>query len=229
MTIGKNKLRFYIIDALVLGIFSAIAFLVPFEHTAQFWISYAFGVLAILLQVYAYPKAFEAPGAKSKIYGFPLARVATIYLLAQLVLSLGFMAAGIAVKTWVIWLIDLILLAFVLIGLITVNVVQEEVQRQETTMKKDVSALKAMKAKAASLVSAGMPDMKTALEALSEEFFSADPVSSEATKDLEAKLSVRLEDLSEAVDAGKTEEVISLCRKITALLKERNAVCKANK
>ena len=229
MKTGKTAVRFYLVDALLLGVFSAIAFLVPFKHTAAFWISYAFGVIAILLQAYAYPWAFSAPGAKSKVYGFPTARLSTLYLLAQLVLSLVFMAAGEHVALWLVWLVDLVLLALVLIGFIGTNAAQETVKRQKTAVKKDISAMKAMKSKTAALAASASPETKKALEALNEDFFSSDPVSSEATRELEAKLAVRLEDLSEAAEAGKTEEVNALCRKITAMLKERNQICRMSK
>ena len=45
----KSQLRIGIILLIVLAVFTVIAFAVPFEHTAVFWISYCMGVFALLV------------------------------------------------------------------------------------------------------------------------------------------------------------------------------------
>ena len=63
---SKNRVRFYIVLAVVLAIFSAIAFVAPFSHSTVFWLSYAFGVVAIAVQAYSWPKAFSGAEAKRR-------------------------------------------------------------------------------------------------------------------------------------------------------------------
>ena len=60
---SKNRVRLYIILAVVFAVFSAIAFVAPFGHSAVFWLSYVFGVVAIAVQAYSWPKAFSSEGA----------------------------------------------------------------------------------------------------------------------------------------------------------------------
>ena len=90
----KNKTRFFIVLAILFAVFTVIAIALPLTKTAAFWISYVFAVIALAVQIYAYPKAFAGESVKSKFYGFPIARITTVYLIAQLALSLIFMLAA---------------------------------------------------------------------------------------------------------------------------------------
>ena len=86
---GKNEIRGYIVDAILLIVFSVIAFAAPFAKTGVFWMAYLFGVIAIAYQIYVFQISFnQGDDVKSKFYGFPIARVGVIYLAVQLVLSL---------------------------------------------------------------------------------------------------------------------------------------------
>ena len=60
---SKNMTRWLIILAIILAVFSAIVFIIPFEHNLVFWVAYSFGVLAIILQIYIFHIALNvAPG-----------------------------------------------------------------------------------------------------------------------------------------------------------------------
>ena len=225
----NNKTRFYIAAAAVFVAFSVIAFVPPFVMNGTFWVSYIFGVIAIALQLYAYPKAFAGKSQKSKFYGFPIAKVATIYLIAQLALSLIFIIAAKFIPTWVAVIVGIILLCAAAIGLVGVEIAREEVHRQDVQVKKDTTAMRAMQVKVKALADICPAEVKAELEKLAESFRFSDPVTNDATKDLEAKLSVRLEDLSDAIAAGNTDGISAQIVKLSALLAERNAVCKMGK
>ena len=68
-----------------------------------------------------------------------------------------------------------------------------------------------------------------AVKALAEEFRYSDPVSSEAISDAEADLSAAVDELQAAYVDGDSEAVEKLCHKTSALLAERNRLCKLNK
>ena len=216
---NKNRVRFYIILAIVLAIFSAIAFAAPFDHSAVFWMSYVFGVVSIAVQAYSWPKAFSGAEAKSKVYGFPIARVTTIYMLVQLVLSLIFMIAGAKVPVWIPVILYVVLLGLAVIGLIAVEVTRDEVERQETVKEVNTGKMKALRAKASAIAaSCNDPEKKKALMKLAEAFRYSDPVSSDATQKLEMKLEVLMDELQESVN-------IELVKKIESVLSERNQLC----
>ena len=220
---NKNRVRFYIILAIVLAIFSAIAFAAPFDHSAVFWMSYVFGVVSIAVQAYSWPKAFSGAEAKSKVYGFPIARVTTIYMVVQLILSLIFMIAGAKVPVWIPVILYVVLLGLAAIGLIAVEVTRDEVERQETVKEVKTGTMKALQAKASAMaVSCNDPEKKKALDHMAEAFRYSDPVSSDATQKLEMKLEVMLDELQENGNAD-------LVNRIESVLSERNQICKMSK
>lgn len=219
----KNRVRFYIVLAVVLAIFSAIAFIAPFSHSTVFWLSYVFGVIAIAVQAYSWPKAFSGEGARSKVYGFPIARVTTIYMVVQLILSLIFMIAGAKVPAWIPVILYIVLLGLAAIGLIAVEVTRDEVERQETVKEVNTKTMKALQAKA-SAIAASCSDVekKKVLNHMAEAFRYSDPVSSDATQKLEMKLEVMLDELQESGNAD-------LVNRIESVLSERNQLCKMSK
>ena len=220
---SKNRVRFYIVLAVVFAIFSAIAFAAPFGHSAVFWLSYVFGVIAIAVQTYSWPKAFSGEGARSKFYGFPIARVTTIYMVVQLILSLIFMIAGAKVPVWIPVILYVVLLGLAAIGLIAVEVTRDEVERQETVREVKTGTMKALQAKANAIAaSCDDPEKKKSLMKLAEDFRYSDPVSSDATQKLEMKLEVMLDELQE-------NESAELAKRIESVLSERNQLCKLSK
>ena len=128
---SKNKLRFYVAIAIIFVVLTVIAFALPLAKTATFWISYIFAVIALAVQIYAYPKAFEGESVKSKFYGFPIARITTIYLIAQLVLSLICMLAGKWVPVWIPLILSVVMLGAAAVGFIAAEGMRDEVERQD--------------------------------------------------------------------------------------------------
>ena len=67
------------------------------------------------------------------------------------------------------------------------------------------------------------------VKALADEFRYSDPVSNDAIADAEADLAAAVDELQSAYVDGDSEAVAKLCRKASALLAERNRLCKLNK
>ena len=89
----KNSTRSLVVIAIALVVFSVVAFAIPFAHTTAFWVAYGFGALAILFQLYIFKASHAGDGdAKSRFYGFPIARLGVYYLVAQLIVSVIEMA-----------------------------------------------------------------------------------------------------------------------------------------
>ena len=223
----KNKTRFYLILTILFVLVSVIAFAVPVERTPVFWLSYAFAVIAIAVQAYSYPKAFGGGSVRSRFYGFPIARVTTIYLIIQLVLSLTAMllsgTAQVAIPSWAAVIVYALLLGLTLIGLITAEGVREEVERQETEKPKKTETMRGLQNKAAAMAaSCENPELKSALDDLAEEFRYSDPVSSEATEKLEMRMDIMLDELRRGGNAQLAQEV-------KQILAERNQICKQAK
>ena len=138
-----NEIRWWIGLGAAAVVYNVIAFALPFAKTAVFFLSWIFTMAALAAQVYVIRTAFfKGEGIKSKLYGFPIARVGMIYLAVQVVLGLIFMALGTVVPFWLPLVLYVILMGAALIGLITTEGAREEVERQERKLVKDVSRMR---------------------------------------------------------------------------------------
>lgn len=228
---SKNSIRGYVVLGILLVLFSVISFAVPFEKEGTFWIAYFFGIIAIAFQIYVFKVAFEkGEGAKSKFYGFPIARVGLIYLIVQVVLSLVEMIVAGVIPVWVAIVINVFPIAFAIIGCITVEVMRDEIERQDVELKKDTNNMRELQSISYSFISLCKDEgTKKMLEGLAEDFKYSDPVSSAKTKDIENELKVLLAEANKELVDDNIPVVRELIIKVKSILVERNRVCKLNK
>lgn len=223
----KNTIRAIIITVIIFELFNLIAFTIPFAHTAAFWFSYGFTYLALgVMAATIYLAFIKNPDAKSRFYGFPLARIGIIYGIAQLIASLLVMTFAKWISGWIPAAVYAIGFGAAAIGLIGAEAVVDEIQNQDTKLKKDVSLMRSLQSKVSQIAS---QTDDAAIKALAEEFRYSDPVSSEAIADTEADLAATVDELQAAFVDGDKDALAQLCRKATALLAERNRLCKLNK
>ena len=226
----KNKIRAWIVLAIIFVVYSIIAFALPVVHNATFWLSYLFAAASIAVQVYVLQSAFmKAEGAKSKFYGFPIATVGAVYMAAQLVLSLIMMALATKILVWIPVALYVLLLGAASIGFIAADAVRDEVERQEVQLKKDVTVMRNLQSKVNGIVGLCTADVREDVAKLAEELRYSDPVSSEALAEIESELTACAEELRAAAMRGESSAVRELCRKTSAILSERNRLCKLNK
>lgn len=231
MKLNEKEKKGLVVLALLFVVYTLIVLAVPFAKGGMFWLTYLFTAAAFGVQVYVFKLSFEKEaGAKSKFYGFPIARVGVLYLAVQLVLGLVFMALAAVAPVWLALVLYLALLVAAAVGVIATDSIRDEVERQDTQLKKDVATMRALQSKAAALPArCEDAEAKSALEKLAEEFRYSDPVSAPALTDLETDMAATMEELSAAVTDGDNAAVLALCKKISATLAERNRLCKLNK
>jgi len=234
MSMSKNLTRFYISLGVIFVVFTVISFVLPFERNSVFWLAYLFGILSIGVQAYIMPHAFQqGSSVKSKFYGFPIARVGAIYIAVQLIVSLSCMALAESPSEWV-RRIEIILSALLFgaaaIGVLATDAIREEVERQDVKLKKDVTRMRTLQSKAASLRDqCDDATAKEALAKLADAFRFSDPVSSDATVAIEDDLASYLDEMQNALTEGDYENVSALCVRVTPRLAERNQLCKSSK
>lgn len=223
----KNTLRAIVAAAIVLIVYNLAVFIVPFAKTAVFWISWGFTLLAFCVVAAAIYIAFvKHPDAKSRFYGFPIARIGVIYGIAQLIVSIVFMALAIWIPWWVPVVVFAVGFAAAALGLISAEAVVEEIQQQDQKLKKDVSLMRSLQSKLGQMAA---QCEEPAIQKLAEEFRYSDPVSSEAIAEAEADLVAVVDELQKAVVDEDAQAIRQLCRRCGALLAERNRLCKLNK
>jgi len=223
----KDAVRGIAALGIVAVVYILISFLIPFSHKAPFWIAFVFGLAAIAVAAAAIYIAFvKQPDAKSRFYGFPIARIGVLYGVIQIAASVLAMALAAWIPGWIVALLFVIALGAALIGLIGAEVVVEEIQKQDVKLKKDVSLMRSLQSKVNHMAS---QFDNSAVRTLAEEFRYSDPVSNDAIADVEADLEAAVDELQRAIIDDDKAAVAQLCRKTSAVLAERNRLCKLNK
>jgi len=228
---SKNGFRGYITLFIIFVVFSVLAFAPPFEMTTAFWLGYLFGVLAIAFQIYVFKISFSrGEDAKSKFYGFPIAKIGVCYLIVQLVISFIEICTAKYIPAWVVVVINIIPIAIAAIGCIAADVMRDEVVRQDVQIKKNVDNMRSLQSMSAALP--GMcqdADLKKQLLSLAEDFRFSDPVSSEATSESETELKFLVGEIQRALSEGDIKTAENFCLRAKTSLAERNRICKLSK
>ena len=233
MKLNKDQIRSIVTVAVIFAVYNVLAFVLPFKHTGLFWIGYSFGLVSIIVSLMILALAFGKNGtAKSRFYGFPIARIGVLYSAVQVPLSFLAMAlAGIAgILIWPFALLFILILAAAVLGTVATDAARDEIERQDIKLAKDVSAIRALRSLGNSLVTqCADVEAKKELKKLSDTLNYCDPVSNEATADAEAELKTVLEEIQRAIVDGDNNSVTPLCKKAQSVLAERNRLCKLNK
>ena len=222
----KNTVRSGLIGILLLVVYHVIVFVIPFTHGGVFWTSYGFGWAAFaVLGLGAYLGLGREQSAKSKFYGYPIARLAAIYFGVQMVLGFAAMAVSV-VPVWAAAVVYVILLALAALGMIGADAVVEEIHRQDAKLKKDVTFMRGLQSKVNQMAAqTEVPEVRKFAENLRY----SDPVSSEALAEIERDLAAAVDELQAAIVDGDRDAVPTLCRKADNVLSERNRLCRLNK
>ncbi len=210
---------------------SIIAFAIPFARNEGFWAAYGFGLLAIVSQLYFMRSAFR-PGEpiKSKVYGFPIARVGVAYLFIQFVASVIEMACADWVPLWVYLVLDVIVLCLALAGCIATEAARDEVMRQDARRTANTTTIMRLRAGIqVALAQCEECSARTDIERLAEALRFSDPVSHEETIPLEERLLGSMEKLNAAVAHSDEGCMLALAREMLATVEERNALCRLSK
>ena len=226
----KSKQKGVLILALLLVVFTVIAFALPFKKNALFWVSYIFGVLAILTQVYVLRSAFGGKEVRSRFYGFPVAKVGFIALVMQLVLSFLFMALSAICPLWIAIVAFLLLFCLMGIGLLSTEMVRDEITRQDKNAIDDTSCMNTLRSIVYPLADQCKDqETKKALRGLADAFRYSDPVSDPSFKTIEEELEAGVAELQKQVAYGDKIRITEACKTVSSLLTERNRLCKLNK
>lgn len=227
----KNRGRLVIILATILIAFSTIAFIVPFKKNEVFWISYVFSIIAIVAQIYVLKIAFQgAESVKSKFYGFPIAQIGIAYMCIQLALSLVFISFSKFVPIEIVVIIEVFLFAVAVIGFIGTDVMRDEIEQLDKEIESTTSCIVTLRSIVYSLsTQCNNLEEKEALSKLFDELRYSDPVSNKALEIIESELEENVAVLQKMFSNEKKEQVVITCKKISAILAERNRLCKLNK
>lgn len=225
-----NSKIFTLLTTITLA-FSLVAFIAPFPRTPGFWTAYIFGIIAIAAQCIFFKKAFFRNNtAKSRMYGFPLARVGVIYLALQLLISIIEMTFANTVPFWIYLVLNAIILVATISGFIAAETAREEIVKQENIVVSNTATIRtALLAIQQLLVQSKSQDYKAKLDNLYEAVRFSDPVSSKSTAEIDIKFDNALSELHIAIAEGDQQKISDLIDLALSLLNERHAICKLHK
>lgn len=223
-----------LIFAICFVIYNVVVFVIAgFEdHGASFWISYAFMMVAFaVLAITLFMLKSRDIQPKDWIFGFPILKHSSIYIVAEFVLSVLFMLLDLAdCPWWVALVVQLIVLGVHVVLLISCFMVQDTVTQVQTKVKTATYFIKMLQVDVEMLAEkATDPALKTAFAKLAEQVRYSDPMSNEALSGIENQIKLVVDNADRCIAANDTNGALQLCDKATLLLLERNKRCKALK
>ena len=233
MNINKKNKSIIAVYSILAFIYLIAFVIIPFPKNAASWISFVFTLVSFVLSLgvslYIFGKDDEMT---SKFYGFPIFKIAYMYPLVQFVVGLiiCIVAAFVAVPYWIALILSLIILGASAIGVIATDNARDIVEQTEAESERVTKATKMFNLNIASVLDlCTEPSVKKELEKLAESFRFSDPVSSDATEDIESTIMEKLENLKIGISSSSADENIAKITELKNLLAERNRICKVSK
>jgi len=135
----------YLILGIIFAVFTVVAFVAPFTKSAVFWISYLFGLVALIFQIPLWNKALNGETLKSKFLGFPVLHIGVVYLVIQLIVSIIMMAIP-GIPVWVAIIVDVLILAISCVLVSSGGVARSAIEQTEEKIRTQTSFIKELKA-----------------------------------------------------------------------------------
>lgn len=231
--LGKKEKSVLLVYGIVAFICILAFIIIPFPKSASSWLALLFLLVSFCVSLYAMKLAFEnGKEIISKIYGFPIFKISVYYVAAQAIFSVlvCVIASFINLPYWVTLLVSVILLGAAVIGIVVTDNARDIIEDTEEKDIRDTKKITLFKIDIAGIVDrCNDENAKKELEKLSEAFRYSDPVSSDATKELEDEITEELGELKKEVAENDAEDIIEKATEISNLLAERNRICKAFK
>ncbi len=217
----KKKGLAYAVLVIAFALFNVIAFFIPTEKTATFWIAYAFSAIAFLLQIVIWKLAFKGTDTiKSKFLGIPLLSVGFRYLAIQVIAFAVFMIFP-TLPTWIPVVVCSVILGGSAICLIGTETGREEINRVEEKVKSKVFYIKSLQVDVEMLAETESdPTTKAELTKLAEKIRFSDPMSSDALTEVEETIANKIVELKTA------ENKLAVIDAMSTLIVERNQKAK---
>lgn len=233
----KKNFKFYaLIWAILLAVWCAVVFLVRpiipgyvINYDARFWIAFVFIVAAFIGNLACAYFAFKAENLKKMFYNLPLIAVSWSALIAMLVIGCILMLIP-NCPAWIAAIVCIIVLAFNAIAVIKAVWAADTVNKVDEKVKAQTSYIKNLTVDAESILARAKSEpVKAECKKVFEAVRYSDPMSNEALSVIEAKITVKMDELASAVGADDAEKAKEIADEIVILVGDRNKKCKALK
>lgn len=226
----KNSKKYYIIIwAILFALFNLVTFLIPHKYDIGFWALYAFSVLALIVELACGITVFGKNKASDIFLGLPLLKISYTSVICTAAVSIIFTAIPVLPDIIGV-IICFVNLAITAIAVTQATAAAEIVSGIDKDIKKETQFIKRLTADAENLMKLAKSDeAKTACKKVYEAVRYSDPVSHEALSAIEAKITVKADELSTAVSNNDIEKIEEYADEIVLLIAERGNKCKVLK
>ncbi len=227
----KNLIYAILSFAVVLAVYCIVFLVIPFAKSASSWITFGFTVLAICLSGGVFAYAFCVKSPKSKLYGFPIFKVALIYAAVQFVggIAICIVAAFVNVPVWIPIVLFVIFLAAGALGFIATDSAKGIVEQIDAATSSTQTIAK-LRTEVASIIDiCADANARENIQKLEELLKYSDPMSCPETMDAENDLVTKTAQLRDKVQNKDFVQAAALAEEIKIKLAERNRLCKLYK
>lgn len=224
----KNFKAYAIVWAIGLAIFNVIAFLVPSEtrFTPNFWLGYVFITLAFVLQLGTAFFAFKEENLEKLFLNFSTIKISYTTLICTAIVG----AITMAVPAIPEWLGAILCLACFGIGVAATLLSKSAgdiVSDVDDKLKAKTIFIKALTVDADTLVAqAQEPEIKAQVAKVYEAIRYSDPKSHDALAGAEAQITLKFNELQNAVANNDVTATQTISNDLIILIKDRNSKCK---
>lgn len=199
------------------------------KYDGAFWAGYAFITLAFVGQLICAFVAFKETNINKFFYKLPLLLVSYTGLVLTIVFG-GICMVVPNVPNWVGIIICFIILAFTAIAVVKACAAGELVTNIDEKVKEKTSFIKSLTVDVESVLARAKSEaVKEECKKVYEAVRYSDPISNEALSTIEAKITVKVDELSSSVSIDDAEKVKEIADEIVILVADRNKKCKALK
>ena len=229
----KKSFKFYsLIWAILLAVCCSVVFLVRpiipgyvINYDAKFWIAFVFILVAFIGNIVCAYFAFKAENLKKMFLNIPLITVSWSALIVMIIVGAGIMLIP-YFPSWIAAIICIVVLAINAIAVIKAVWVVDAVNQVDEKVKTQISFIKNLSVDAKSILARSKSDaVRSECKKVYDAVRYSDPMSSPELSVIEAKITVKMDELASAVGADNTEKVKEIAGVINILVGDRNNKC----
>ena len=229
----KNNKNYTLIWAILLVVFNLVVFLVrpiipgyEIHYDTRFWIAWAFIVAAFVGNLWCAATAFKAQNLKKLFYNLPLITISWRALIIMMAVGCVLMLIP-NCPAWITAIVCIVIFAFNAIAVVKADCAADAVNKIDEKIKVQTSFIKNLTVDAESILSSAKSDeVKAACKKVYEAVRYSDPMSSPELSVIEAKITVKMDELKNAVAGADVEKVNEIADELVGNISIRNKECK---
>ena len=233
----KKNFKYYaLIWLILLVVWCTVVFLVrsfipgfTIRYDARFWVAFVFILLAFLGNIGCAFFAFKSENLNKVFLNIPLITISWSSLIGMLIIGSILMLIP-NFPAWVTAIICIIAFSFNAVSIISVSWAADTVNNVDVKVKSHTAFIKNLTVDADSILARAKSDpVKDDCKKVYEAIRYSDPMSNEALSVIEAKITIKMDEFSNAVNSDDVNSVKQIADELLLLVGDRNKKCKALK